>query len=85
MQVPSITSSLLGEDPHSIGGYWLAGRLEQGQGVVDEAYDGEGVRVALKLLHTDGGRAQLDRFAREVEAARRVASFCTGWAIVRGR
>ncbi len=70
--------ALLGEDPHTVGGYWLAGRLGQGgQGVVYEAYDGEGTRVALKLLHADGGRTQLDRFAREVEAARRVASFCT--------
>ncbi|WP_165974842.1 protein kinase domain-containing protein [Nonomuraea deserti] len=71
-------SALLGEDPHTIGGYWLAGRLGQGgQGVVYEAYDGAGARVALKRLHADGGRPQLDRFAREVEAARRVASFCT--------
>ncbi|NJP90796.1 protein kinase [Nonomuraea sp. FMUSA5-5] len=69
---------MLAEDPHTVGGYWLAGRLGQGgQGVVYEAYDGDGTRVALKLLHADGGRTQLERFAREVEAARRVASFCT--------
>ncbi|GGT45863.1 protein kinase [Nonomuraea spiralis] len=60
-------------DPQRIAGYWLAGRLGAGgQGIVFEAYDAHGVRVALKLLH---GRA--DRVAKEVAAARQVASFCT--------
>ncbi|NUR89151.1 MAG: serine/threonine protein kinase, partial [Nonomuraea sp.] len=64
------------EDPQRIGEYWLAGRLgEGGQGVVYEAYDAGGTRVALKLLHADG-RAR-DRFAKEAAAAARVASFCT--------
>ncbi|WP_177227360.1 WD40 repeat domain-containing serine/threonine protein kinase [Nonomuraea pusilla] len=61
-------------DPQRIGGYWLAGRLGAGgQGVVYEAYDAGGARVALKVLH--GGDRH--RMEREAEAARRVASFCT--------
>ncbi|MET9336618.1 serine/threonine-protein kinase [Nonomuraea sp. NPDC003804] len=61
-------------DPARIGGYWLAGRLgEGGQGVVHEAYDGEGHRVAIKVLHTADARG----LAREATAAQRVASFCT--------
>ncbi|MDF5757674.1 protein kinase [Spongiactinospora sp. TRM90649] len=61
-----------------IGQYWLAGRLgEGGQGVVYEAYDSSGGRVALKALHTTGDPALRERLAREASAARRVASFCT--------
>ncbi|MEZ0071009.1 serine/threonine-protein kinase [Planotetraspora sp. GP83] len=41
-------------DPRRIGDYWLAGRLgEGGQGVVYEAYDDAGRRVALKALRVD--------------------------------
>ena len=70
---------LLPGDPRQLGDYWLAGRLGAGgQGVVYEGYAPGGARVAVKALHgeavTDKARA---RFAREVEAARRVASFCT--------
>ncbi|MGR6917639.1 WD40 repeat domain-containing serine/threonine protein kinase [[Actinomadura] parvosata] len=65
---------LLPGDPPRIGGYWLAGRLGAGgQGVVYEAYDDAGTRVAVKVLHAEAR----DRFAKEAEAARRVASFCT--------
>ncbi|NUR92782.1 MAG: serine/threonine protein kinase, partial [Nonomuraea sp.] len=60
-------------DPQRIGGYWLAGRLGSGgQGVVYEAYDDDGRRVAVKVLH-----GMADRVDKEVAAARRVASFCT--------
>ncbi|MEV0586395.1 serine/threonine-protein kinase [Nonomuraea sp. NPDC050310] len=60
-------------DPQRLDRYWLAGRLGAGgQGVVYEAYDEAGDRVAIKLLHGDASRT-----AKEVEAARRVASFCT--------
>ncbi len=65
--------ALTPDDPQRIGAYWLAGRLGVGgQGVVYEAYDGAGRRVALKVLHAPDGRLE-----REVTATRRVASFCT--------
>ncbi|NUR89865.1 MAG: protein kinase [Nonomuraea sp.] len=65
-------------DPQRIGDYWLAGRLGSGgQGVVYDAYDRDGRRVALKVLHVDDSPASRDRFAKEATAARRVASFCT--------
>ncbi|MFH8627475.1 protein kinase [Streptomyces vietnamensis] len=69
---------MLAEDPQRIGGYWLAARLGAGgQGVVYEAYDAEGERVALKALRRDVDPFVRDRFGREAEAARRVAPFCT--------
>ncbi|WP_326827041.1 WD40 repeat domain-containing serine/threonine protein kinase [Streptosporangium sp. NBC_01756] len=62
-------------DPQRIGDHLLAGRLgEGGQGVVYDAYDPDGHRVAIKLLHADADRA---RIAREIAAATRVSSFCT--------
>ncbi|MEV0145949.1 MULTISPECIES: WD40 repeat domain-containing serine/threonine protein kinase [unclassified Nonomuraea] len=68
-------------DPQHVGPYWLAGRLGAGgQGVVYEAYDAEGRRVALKVLHPGGdggGNGTTGRLAKEATAARRVASFCT--------
>ncbi|WP_067185689.1 serine/threonine-protein kinase [Microtetraspora niveoalba] len=72
------------EDPSRLGDYWLAGRLGAGgQGVVYEAYDAAGRRVAIKVLHGEAaGDPELRRrFAREAEAARRVASFCTAQVI----
>ncbi|MCC5578688.1 protein kinase [Microtetraspora sp. AC03309] len=62
-------------DPVRIGEYALAGRLGSGgQGVVYEAYDAAGLRVALKALHQDGLHRPP---AKEVAATRRVSSFCT--------
>ncbi|WP_113699117.1 WD40 repeat domain-containing serine/threonine protein kinase [Nonomuraea lactucae] len=70
--------ALIAGDPDYIGGYWLAGRLGAGgQGVVYEAYDAEGHRVALKVLHAADDSAARGRFAKEAVAAGRVASFCT--------
>lgn len=61
-------------DPERLGSYWLAGRLGAGgQGVVYEAYDEQGARYAIKVLH--GGVTE--RLAKEAQAAARVASFCT--------
>ncbi|MEU9204347.1 WD40 repeat domain-containing serine/threonine protein kinase [Streptomyces sp. NPDC048332] len=69
---------LTANDPERIGAYWLAARLGQGsQGVVYEAYDARGTRVALKALHRDAHESVRGRFAKEVAAARRVDSFCT--------
>ncbi|GAA3163163.1 hypothetical protein GCM10010466_62640 [Planomonospora alba] len=74
--------ALITGDPERIGDYWLAGRLGAGgQGVVYEAYDPDGNRVALKALHATAGGQGRERFAREAEAARRVASFCTARVI----
>ncbi|MGI5162569.1 protein kinase domain-containing protein [Microbispora sp. CA-102843] len=73
-------SALLPGDPPRLGDFWLAGRLGAGgQGVVYEAYDAEGTRVAVKVLHGDAaGDPELrERFGKEAAAARRVASFCT--------
>ncbi|MER7351987.1 serine/threonine protein kinase [Nonomuraea dietziae] len=65
-------------DPQHIGDYWLAGRLGSGgQGVVYEAYDPEGHRVAIKVLHASDDGGSRDRFVKEATAAGRVASFCT--------
>ena len=73
-------SPLQGNDPRSVGAYALLGRLAVGgQGVVYLGRAGSGPLVAVKLLH-DGwaaspqGRSSLQR---EVDAARRVAAFCT--------
>ncbi|MFG1755429.1 protein kinase domain-containing protein [Streptosporangium sandarakinum] len=69
-------------DPDRIGGYWLAGRLGSGgQGVVYEAYDADGARYALKVLHATTDPGLHDRFRKEIAAARRVASFCTAKVI----
>ncbi|WP_161602737.1 WD40 repeat domain-containing serine/threonine protein kinase [Thermomonospora catenispora] len=66
-------------DPRQLGKYWVAGRLGAGgQGVVYEAYDPAGTRVAIKTLHGELlADARREMLAREVRALRRVASFCT--------
>ncbi|GAA2859363.1 hypothetical protein GCM10010517_17900 [Streptosporangium fragile] len=74
-----MSTGLIDGDPQRLGGYWLSGRLGAGgQGVVYEAYDAEGRRVAVKVLHGDAATDPelRDRFGREAAAARRVASFC---------
>ncbi|TYK50592.1 serine/threonine-protein kinase [Actinomadura decatromicini] len=66
--------------PKEIGGYRLVGVLgEGGQGSVYLGEAADGRRVAVKVLHGrfDGDGKALERFVREVEAARRVAQFCT--------
>ncbi|MFI7125131.1 protein kinase [Nonomuraea sp. NPDC050153] len=71
---------LLPGDPAQLGEYWLAGRLGAGgQGVVYDAYNDVGRRVAVKVIRPEflehaGARAD---FVKEVTAARKVASFCT--------
>ncbi|MFC4531395.1 serine/threonine-protein kinase [Sphaerisporangium dianthi] len=71
-------------DPEQIGPYRLTGRLgEGGQGVVYLGQDGTGERAAIKLLHVKftGDLTARSRFARELKAAQRVASFCTARVI----
>ncbi|KAB2341777.1 bifunctional serine/threonine protein kinase/MFS transporter [Actinomadura rudentiformis] len=67
-------------DPERLGAYDLVGRLgEGGQGVVFEGRGPEGERVAVKLLRAQlsGDPTARSRFVREIEAAERVAGFCT--------
>jgi serine/threonine protein kinase len=74
--------SLSADDPRSLGRYELLGRLGRGsQGIVFLARDpaSGNQQVAVKLLRAqlDGDDAARSRFLREVEAAKRVARFCT--------
>ncbi|MGW4637609.1 serine/threonine-protein kinase [Sphaerisporangium sp. NPDC004334] len=71
-------------DPEQIGPFRLTGRLgEGGQGVVYLGQDDTGERAAVKLLHVkfSGDHTARSRFARELKAAQRVASFCTARVI----
>ena len=72
-------SLLRPEDPRHLGNYRLDGRLGAGgQGVVFRGTAPSGVPVAVKLLHARlDGTAARRAFAREIEAVRRVAPFCT--------
>jgi len=68
------------DDPDSFGAYRLLSRL--GQGGMGTVYLGEGAdgqRVAIKVINPElaGSTQFLDRFRREVAAARRVRRFCT--------
>jgi hypothetical protein len=67
-------------DPASVGGYRLLGRLGAGgMGQVFLGVSPGGRKVAVKLIHpVYGGTAEFrERFAREIEAARRVGGFHT--------
>ncbi|MDL4819008.1 serine/threonine-protein kinase [Actinomadura opuntiae] len=75
-------------DPRRLGGYRITGRIgEGGQGVVYAAVpDGGGERVAIKLFHAQlaGDPGAQDTFAREMEAAKQVARFCTAQVLDSG-
>jgi serine/threonine protein kinase len=67
-------------DPRSLGQYEVIGRLGAGgQGAVFLGKAGNGEYVAIKLLHAQmaADPAARQRFAREVNAAQKVAPFCT--------
>ncbi|MEV0819822.1 WD40 repeat domain-containing serine/threonine protein kinase [Nonomuraea rubra] len=67
-------------EPTRLGDYRIiAGLGEGGQGVVYLAEDASGERVAIKVLHARlaGDAEARERFLREVDAAMRVAAFCT--------
>lgn len=71
---------LLPQDPPQLGQYRVLGRLGAGgQGVVYLAAARDGTQHAIKTLSVDATEdpSFLHRFAREAEAARQVASFCT--------
>ncbi|MEV1244453.1 serine/threonine-protein kinase [Nonomuraea sp. NPDC050022] len=65
------------DDPPAIGPYRLIGRLGAGgQGVVYLGQARDGRYVAVKVLHDAVSDQVLERFAKEVAAARRVEPFC---------
>ncbi|MEU8347437.1 serine/threonine-protein kinase [Spirillospora sp. NPDC048832] len=71
-------------DPRQVGDFQLLGRLGVGgQGVVYQGRGQDGTLVAVKLLHEQlvASRANRHTLARELEAARRVAPFCTAQVI----
>src|SRR5262245_55484567 len=66
-------------DPQRVGPYTLTGRLGAGgQGVVYSGTAPDGKRVAVKVIREEiaADATVRARFAREVAAAERVASFC---------
>ncbi|GAA2602509.1 serine/threonine-protein kinase [Actinomadura fulvescens] len=73
-------AALLSDDPRTAGPYTVVGRLGVGgQGTVYAGTGPDGERVAIKVLHSHlalDERART-RFLGEVEAAKRVARFCT--------
>ncbi|MCA2227783.1 hypothetical protein [Nonomuraea aurantiaca] len=65
------------DDPPEIGQYRVIGRLGVGgQGVVYLGQARDGRYVAVKVLHDAVSDQVLERFAKEVAAARRVEPFC---------
>ncbi|WP_214320797.1 serine/threonine-protein kinase [Nonomuraea sediminis] len=73
-------SPLVAGDPSQLGSFRLTGRIgEGGQGIVYLGANEQGERAAIKLLHVkfSGDTIARSRFARELKAAQRVASFCT--------
>ncbi|MFI7417607.1 serine/threonine-protein kinase [Nonomuraea sp. NPDC049684] len=77
--MPQIAPLVAG-DPALLGSFRLSGRIgEGGQGIVYLGVNEQGERAAIKLLHVkfSGDTIARSRFARELKAAQRVASFCT--------
>ncbi|MEV4161097.1 serine/threonine-protein kinase [Nonomuraea dietziae] len=77
--MPQIAPLMAG-DPSQLGSFTLSGRIgEGGQGIVYLGTNSQGERAAIKLLHVkfSGDTIARSRFARELKAAERVASFCT--------
>ncbi|MEW9546891.1 serine/threonine-protein kinase [Nonomuraea sp. NPDC050783] len=81
--MPQIAPLVAG-DPPLLGSFRLSGRIgEGGQGIVYLGVNDAGERAAIKLLHVKftGDTIARSRFARELKAAQRVASFCTARVI----
>ncbi|GAA1776521.1 serine/threonine-protein kinase [Actinomadura chokoriensis] len=74
-------------DPRQLGAYRITARIgEGGQGVVYLGTGGDGTRVAVKLFHPQpsGVLGGDDTAARELEAAKQVARFCTAQVLDSG-
>jgi serine/threonine protein kinase len=74
-------------DPERLDAYRIVGRIgEGGQGTVYLGETEPGELVAIKILHERLGRdpAFRDTFPRELEAAKRVARFCTAQVLDSG-
>lgn len=72
--------ALTPSDPSAFGEYSVTGRLGKGgQGVVYLAEDGDGEEYAVKVLNEQWAEDSdlRKRFVKEVQAAQKVASFCT--------
>ncbi|GAA0441715.1 hypothetical protein Acor_06170 [Acrocarpospora corrugata] len=77
-----MVAPLTPEDPRTLGEYALSGRLgEGGQGVVYLGEAPDGVPVAVKVLKSGFDPSVRQRLARELDAIRGVASFCTARVI----
>ncbi|GGO82461.1 serine/threonine-protein kinase [Nonomuraea cavernae] len=77
-------SPLVAGDPGELGSFRLSGRIgEGGQGIVYLGVNEQDEQAAIKLLHIkfSGDTIARSRFARELKAAQRVASFCTARVI----
>ncbi|MFI0404567.1 serine/threonine-protein kinase [Actinomadura sp. 3N508] len=75
------------DDPRQLGAYRLTARLGQGgQGVVYLGHAGDGTKVAVKVFHAQltADFGTLDTFAREMDAAKQVARFCTAQVLDSG-
>ncbi|GAA4559415.1 serine/threonine-protein kinase [Planotetraspora kaengkrachanensis] len=73
-----MVAPLAPDDPTSLGAFRLTGRLgEGGQGVVYLGHDAAGEPVAVKVIKTGLDPAVRTRLARELDAMRSVAPFCT--------
>ncbi|MGW9349700.1 serine/threonine-protein kinase [Nocardiopsis flavescens] len=75
-----MTTPLLSTDPARIGPYTVLARIDSGgQGTVYLARAADGTEAAVKVLGGtwEGDSRQRERFARELDAARRVSPFCT--------
>ncbi len=76
--LPSSAQLLEADDPVTIGGLRLTGRLRSsGTGIVYLACDGTAGLVAVKTARTESDEKVRDRLRTEAACSRRLPSFCT--------